>query len=102
VKKTLSLFLVFSAFFIQAAHADSFPVVVEAEVRALIPAEWGGVFTGPDVNTGDSVAKGDLLGVVYHQDLILKKERLEATQEYLEIQVENLTSKHRTASFSIN
>lgn len=93
MKKTTFAFLilVISIVFVQTVFAERYPVVVEAEVRALIPAEWGGVFTGLDVDTGDSVAKGDLLGVVYHEDLILKKEKLEATQEYLEIQVENLT-----------
>ncbi len=72
------------------AYADQFPVVVEAEVRAVISAERAGVLSNLKADTGDAVKKGDVLGVVFHDDLILKRQQREANKEYKDVQVENL------------
>ncbi|GBC61688.1 hypothetical protein DENIS_2650 [Desulfonema ishimotonii] len=74
-----------------AALAEQFPAVVEAEVRAVIAAERDGALSRLDADTGDRVRKGALLGVVFHKDLILRKEAQTATRDYLAIQAENLT-----------
>lgn len=73
------------------AVAEQFPAVVEAEERAVLAAEREGVLSELRVGPGDSVKKGDILGGVFHKDLVLQKEVRLATREYLEIQVENLT-----------
>lgn len=70
---------------------DQFPAVVEAEQRAVIAAEREGVLVQLPVDVGDRVPKGELLGVVYHEDLVLEKKQLQANQEYLEILSENLS-----------
>ncbi len=75
-----------------ALYAEQFPVVVEAEEMATVPAQrGGGVLTHLNVSVGDRVAKGDVLGVVFHKDMSLKKRELEAKKRYLETQLENLT-----------
>lgn len=73
-----------------AAYADQFPVVVEAEVRAVLSAERAGVLSNLKVDAGDAVKKGDVLAVVFHDDLILKRQQREANQNYRDVQVENL------------
>jgi len=70
--------------------ADEFPVVVEAEVRAVLSAEQEGVLSSLNVDTGSRVKKGETLAVVFHNDLILKKEQNGYKREYLIKQVENL------------
>ncbi|QTA87857.1 efflux RND transporter periplasmic adaptor subunit [Desulfonema magnum] len=71
--------------------ADQFPVVVEAEVRAVLSAERSGVLSSLKVDVGDTVKKGAVVGVVFHRELILKKEQREANRRYKKVQVENLT-----------
>ncbi|MCP4349130.1 MAG: efflux RND transporter periplasmic adaptor subunit [Desulfobacterales bacterium] len=78
-------------FAVQTAFAEQFPVVVEAEVRAILSAEREGVLSSLKVDTGDWVKKGTTLAVVFHKNIILKKEQHEARRKYLAIQVENLT-----------
>ncbi len=71
--------------------AEQFPAVVEAEVRAVIAAEQEGVLYDLDVDVGDGVGAGQVLAVVFHRDLTLKLEQEEATREYFEVLVENMT-----------
>jgi len=71
-------------------QADEFPVVVEAEIRAVLSAEQEGVLSSLNVDTGSRVKKGETLAVVFHNDLILKKEQNEYKKQYLIKQVENL------------
>ncbi|MFP4032641.1 MAG: efflux RND transporter periplasmic adaptor subunit [Desulfococcaceae bacterium] len=71
-------------------RAEQFPVVVEAEERAVLSAEREGVLVELNVGVGDTVNRGDILARVFHDDLVLQKELHQATREYLEIQVKNL------------
>ncbi|MDM8524716.1 efflux RND transporter periplasmic adaptor subunit [Desulfococcaceae bacterium HSG8] len=91
--KYRQLFLLFSICFFtaQISYADQFPVVVEAEVRAMLSAERGGVLSKLRANIGDRVKKGAVLAVVSHQELIFKKQQRDAQRRYRMIQVENLT-----------
>lgn len=73
------------------AAAEKYPVVVEAESRAVLAAELEGVLTYLEVDVGDPVKNGAVLAEVYHRDRLLQRERLGATRSYLEILVENLT-----------
>ena len=73
------------------ASAEQYPVVVEAESRAVLAAELEGVLTYLEVDVGDPVKNGAVLAEVYHQDRLLHRQRLEATRTYLEVLVENLT-----------
>jgi multidrug efflux system membrane fusion protein len=75
----------------QIACADQFPVVVEAEVKATLSSERSGVLSGLKADAGDRVRKGQILAVVLHEDLILKKQQREAQKDYKAVQVENLT-----------
>lgn len=81
--------MVFSVFF-HPALAEQFPAVVEAKESAVLAAEREGTLTRLAVDVGDRVEKGTVLGMVFHQDLILTKEKAEATDKYLKILVENL------------
>ncbi len=74
-----------------AAAAEKYPVVVEAESRAVLAAELEGVLTYLEVDVGDAVKQGAVLAEVYHKDRLLNRERLTATRSYLRILVENLT-----------
>jgi RND family efflux transporter MFP subunit len=71
--------------------AEQFPVVVEAEAKAMLTAQRSGVLSRLNVSAGDSVKKNQVLGIVFHEDLILKKQQIQARKQYLDIQVENLT-----------
>lgn len=71
--------------------AEEFPVVVEAESRAVVSAEREGVLTELSVSAGDRVQKGQSLGSVFHKDLTLQLEQAQARRKYLGILVENLT-----------
>ncbi len=73
------------------AYAEQFPVVVEAKVRAEISAEREGVLFKLNVDVGNSVKKNALLASVFNRELVLRKEQLEATRKYLDVQVENKT-----------
>lgn len=75
---------------VQAARAEQFPAVVEAERRAVLSAEREGVLSKLEVDVGDEIRQGGILAVVFHKDLALKKEQNEATQDYLTVLVENL------------
>ncbi len=74
--------------------AEEFPAVVEADIQAVLSAEREGILSDLKVDTGDQISRGGLVGVVYHKDLILRKELYEANKNYLEIKVENLTRLH--------
>ncbi len=73
-----------------AAHADQFPVVIESEVKATLSAERSGVLSQLTVDTGDMVKKGSVVAVVFHDDLIVKKQQRQASKKYRDVQVENL------------
>lgn len=73
------------------AAAEQFPVVVEAEARAILAAERAGVLSDLKVDVGNRVKAGDALGMVSHKNLSLQKELHQASSEYLHVQVENLT-----------
>lgn len=73
-----------------AGAAEQFPVVVEAAAKAMLTAQRSGVLSRLNVSAGDSVKKNQVLGVVFHEDLILKKQQAQARKKYLDIQVENL------------
>ena len=82
--------LLFGVATLTQAYADEFPIVVEAGVRAVVSAERAGVLSNLKVDAGDAVKKGDVLAVVFHEDLILKRQQREANKEYRDVQVENL------------
>lgn len=89
---TLSGFLILNFLFVfGTAGAEEFPVIVEAEEQAVISAEREGVLTALKVNTGDAVRRNGLMAVVYHQDLVLRKELYQANTEYLKTKVENIS-----------
>ncbi len=91
--KRTYFFLIFFIFLIfqgTSALADQFPAVVEAEQRAVLAAERAGILSRLHVDVGGAVKKGDLLGEIYHKDLVLRKEQREATAKYLNVLVENL------------
>lgn len=92
-KYIFPIFLCFSLLLLSGitVKADQFPVVVEADVRAVISAERSGVLSKLNVDVGDRVKKGAVIGVVFHEALILKKEQHLAGKKYRDIQVENLT-----------
>jgi len=89
----LPVFFLFSALFLtgQAVCAEQFPVVVEAEVRATLSAERSGMLSKLNVDVGDTVKKGTVIAIVFHEELIFKKQQREANKRYRDIQVENLT-----------
>lgn len=72
------------------AWGDQFPAVVEAEHRAVLAAEREGVLSKLEADVGDEIRRGGVLAVVFHQDLVLRKEQNQATQDYLLVLVENL------------
>lgn len=74
-----------------AVYADQFPVVVEAEVKATLSAERSGVLSQLTVDAGDTIKKGSVVAVVFHDDLIVKKQQRQESKKYRDIQVENLT-----------
>ncbi|MFP4350510.1 MAG: efflux RND transporter periplasmic adaptor subunit [Desulfococcaceae bacterium] len=87
----LGLVLLTGPVFGDSVFGDQFPAVVEAEQRAVLSAEREGVLSELSVDTGRRVQKNERVAEVYHRDLILQKELREATREYLQIQVDNLT-----------
>ena len=87
----ITLFVCLSVFFSESyVFADQFPVILEAKVKAVISAEREGVLNRLDVDAGDRVKKGGVMGVVFHKDLILRKQLSQATRKYLTFQVDNL------------
>ena len=92
MRKKYFFILLFVLFFTcNAGAAEQFPVVVEAEARAMLTAQRSGVLSRLNVRAGDRVKKNQVLGIVFHEDLILKKQQVQARKKYLDIQVENLT-----------
>jgi membrane fusion protein (multidrug efflux system) len=82
--------LIFFSVVCNAAAAEQFPTVVEAEVRAVLSAEREGVLSSLKTNVGERVKKGETLATVYHRDIVYERQQLEARKKYLGVQVENL------------
>ena len=92
MKYGFPFFLLFALLFVSGSvWADEFPVVVEAEVRATLSAERSGVLSKLNVDVGDYIKKGRTVGVVFHDDIVLKKQQREVSKKYKDVQLENLT-----------
>lgn len=87
----LMAFGIWMAMVLPAWGADRYPVVVEAQVKAVIAAERAGVLSRLRVDAGDRVKKGRVLATVFHEGLVLRKELYEANKKYFAFQVDNLT-----------
>lgn len=70
---------------------DGFPVVVEAEVRAVLSIQQAGALNNMKTNVGDYVKKKELLAKVYYYDLALEKKQRKVSAAYYAKQVANLT-----------
>lgn len=71
--------------------AEEYPIVIEAEISVVLSAERDGVLTFLNVDVGDWVEKDEVIGEVYHKELMLQKEQSVSRIEYMKVQLENLT-----------
>ncbi len=79
-----------------SAHAEKFPVVVEAKNHAILSAQRSGLMAKMKVEAGDKVKKGALLAQIYYQDVIIEKEGFVAQKNYWDGQAQNLTNLNKS------
>ncbi len=73
-----------------ALAEETYPVVFEAEHRAILSAEREGVLVSFPVDTGNRVKKGDTLAKLDTGELGLQKKRHEYNRKFLSTQLENI------------
>ncbi len=73
------------------AAEQRFPVIFDAEQRAVLSAERAGMLTSLRVDVGDNVKKGQVLASVYTGDLGLSRKGERLTADFLKVQLDSLT-----------
>lgn len=86
----LVLFSLLSGSAALAYAEETWPVVFEAEHRAVLSAEREGVLISFPVDTGHRVKKGDTLARLDTGELALQKKRHEYNRKFLSTQLENI------------